>query len=123
MIELVDGERKKRISNLSLGDKYLTILDEIVKLKREADKAQGYHVSRGSREEYLRYSRTKAAEDCIDLGGAEVVRKYNKIIQEAKLAKPQSDNESLLNGDEAIKRKIMDLSGKGWSPLGGAPGW
>ena len=53
--------RKKRQSVLSLGDKYLTILDEICKLKREADKANGYHVARGSREEYVRYSRTKAA--------------------------------------------------------------
>lgn len=116
--------RKKRQSVLSLGDKYLTILDEICKLKREADKANGYHVARGSREEYVRYSRTKAAEECIDVGGAEIVRRYNKMIQEAKATKPLSETEVLNNGEEALRRKVLDFTNdKGWSPLGGAPGW
>lgn len=116
-------ERKKRMSVLSLGDKYLNILDEITRLKREADKASGYEVKKGSREEYLRYSRTQAAEDCIDKGGEALVREYNEKISKAKASKPLSNNDMLNNADEILKRKIMSMDGKGWSPLGGAPDW
>lgn len=118
-------KRNKQSRNFTLDGQAIKVINEVSVLKRELDKLLGHHVSRGSREEYTRYSMSQAIQDLIEIGAPILIHKLNKEIEKAKANKPVDQPNQLLDGEEALRRKIMDMSGKGWNPLGGgsASGW
>jgi len=113
---MVNTRGNLNVISVSLDDNSLHTVDNIVALKKECDRALGVEPSVGTREYITRYGRTQVIEEIINRGAPEIVKEYREIL--AKVSKSgMSSTTNLINPDESLKKKVFDLSSKGWNPI------
>lgn len=113
------GVRKgsKSMVNFSLSDYDLSVIDSLIDLRIEADKAKGTPAPKGSKEFLMRYGRSSVLSECIQKAAPEITRELKEILDRELVSRGKNQAEQYNDADEILKRRLFNLDGRGWTSI------